>query len=207
MRHVSVVLLVAVFLVSGLAVVAGHGHANEADSEGRQMIALDLTDLEITGEGSGSEMELPPIQGAEGSEVEPEPPPPPPEPAEVERSQLEIPAETRPVPSPDPGLAPFLLEDPGEGSAVSTQPRKETAEAPVTETSTEEFPAELKAVPPPPSRAESLKLPSEEDVSASTSGSDEPELPVLKDPGGGQTVSVGQDSSLTMKPLPAQLSM
>jgi hypothetical protein len=198
MTRLFVVLLVAVFLISGLGLVAGRGHANEAESEGPQMIALDLTDLEIPGEGSESEMELPPIQGTEGSEMEPEPPAPPPQAAEVEKSQIRIPAATRPVESPDPGLAPFLLEDPGDARAVSTRPSKETVEAPVTETSTEEFPSELKTVPPPPSRAESLKMPSAGDAS----GSGEPELPVLKDLEGSQEVSVGRDSSLTMKPLP-----
>jgi len=200
MRHFSVGLLLLVFLLSGLGVVVSRGHADETEPERRMMIALDLMDLKIPGEGSGDEMELPPIQGAEGSEAEAEPPTPPPEPAKVERSRRETPEASRSAQSPAPGLTPFLLEDPGVGDG-STRPGTETTEYRAPETLPGEFPAELKTIPPPPSRAEGLKLPSETGSSAS-GGSDVPEIPMLKSQDQGQRLPVGQDSSLTMKPLP-----
>ncbi len=200
MRHVSVVLFLAVFLLSGWSVVASRGQANETEPERRTMIALDLMDLEIPGEGSGDEMELPPIQGVERSEVEPEPPIPPQGPAEVERSWPETPEASRSAQSPEPGLVPFLLEDLGVGGG-STRPGTETRGYRAPETLTGEFPAELKTVSPPPSHAESLKLSSGMDASAS-GGSDVPEVPLLRSEDRGQRVPVGRDSSLTMKPLP-----
>jgi len=200
MRHLSVVLFLTVCLLSGWGLVASPGQANEMEPEQRTMIALDLMDLEIPGEGSGDEMELPPIQGAEKSEMEPEPATPPWEPAEVERSRPETPEASRSVQSPEPGLAPFLLEDPGVGGG-STRPGTETTGYREPETLTGEFPAELKTVSPPPSSAERLKLPSGMDTSAS-GGSDVPEVPLLTSEDRGQRLPVGQDSSLTMKPLP-----
>jgi hypothetical protein len=164
------------------------------------MIALDLMDLEIPGEGSGDEMELPPIQGAEESEVESEPPPPPLERAEVERSRRETTEASSSARPPASGLAPFLLEDLAGGGRGSTRPATKAMGDPAPETLSGEFPAELKTVPPPPSRTESLKLPSELKESAS-GGSDVPEIPLLKSQDLGQQVPVGQDSSLTMKPL------
>ena len=199
MRNASVVLLLTVFLLSQGGVVASRGQANETDPERRTMIALDLMDLEIPGEGGGDEMELPPIQGAERSEVEPETPTPLREPAQVEWSRSEIPEAGRSAHSPGPGLDPFLLEDPGFGGG-STRPGTETTGDRALETVTGEFPAELKTVSPPPSRAESLKLPSGMDASAS-GGPDVPEVPLLETEDRGQRVPVGQDSSLTMKPL------
>jgi hypothetical protein len=186
MRHVSVVLFFTVFLLSGWGVVASRGQANETEPERRTMIALDLMDLEIPGEGSGDEMELPPIQGVEKSEVE--------------RIWPETPEASRSDQSPEPGLVPFLLEDPGVGGG-STWPGTETTGDRAPETLTGEFPAELKTVSPPPSHAESLKLPSGMDASAS-GGSDVPEVPLLKSEDRGQRAPVGQDSSLTLKPLP-----
>jgi hypothetical protein len=197
MRHLSVVLFLVVCLLSGLGFFASRGLANETEPERRTMIALELMDLEIPGEGSRDEMELPPIQGAEKSEMEPERPTPPREPAEVETSRPETPEASRSVQSPEPGLVPFLLEDPGVGGG-STRPGTEMAGDRAPETLTEEFPAELKTVSPPPSRAETLKMPSVGDAS----GSGDPDLPLLKDLEGSQEVSVGRDSSLTMKPLP-----
>ena len=200
MRHLAVVLFIAVFLLSGSGLVASRGQANETETERRTMIALDLTDLEIPGEGSSDEMELPPIQGVEKSEMEPEPPTPPREPAEVEWSRPETPEASRSALSPEPGLVPFLLEDPGVGG-VSTRPGAETTGDRVPEALTGEFPAELKTVSPPPSRAERLKLPSGMDASAS-GGSDVPEVPLLTSEDRGQRLPAGQDSPLTMKPLP-----
>jgi hypothetical protein len=200
MRHVSVVLFLTAFLLYGWGVVASRGQANETEPEQRTMIALDLMDLEIPGEGSGDEMELPPIQGGERSEEELEPPTPPQGPAEVERGWPKTREASRSAPSPEPGLVPFLLEDPGVGGG-STRPGTETTEDGVPETLTEEFPAELKTVSPPPSHAESLKSSSGTDGSAS-GGSDVPEVPLLKDEDRGQGVPVGQDASLTMKPMP-----
>ncbi len=199
MRRVSVVLFLAVFLLSEWGVVASCGRANETEPGQRTMIALDLMDLEIPGEGSGAEMELPPIQGAERSEAEPELPTPPQEPAEVEWSRPKTPEATRSAQSPEPGLVPFLLEDPGVGGG-STLPGTETTGDRAIETVTGEFPAELKPVSPPPSRDESLKLPSGMDASAS-GGPDVPEVPLLESEDRGLRVPVGQDSSLTMKPL------
>ena len=200
MRHVSVVLFLTVYLLSGWGVVASRGQENETDPERRTLLALDLTDLEIPGEDSGDEMELPPIQGAERREAEPEPPTPPQEPAEVEWSRPEIPEASRSAYSPEPGLVPFLLEDPEFGGG-STRPGTETTGDRAPETLTGELPAELKTVSPPPTHAESLKLPSGMDSSAS-GGSDVPEVPLLKSEDRGQRLPVGQDSSLTMKPLP-----
>jgi hypothetical protein len=200
MRHVSVALLLTVFLLSGWGVAASRGRANETEPERRTMIALDLMDLEIPGEDSGDEMELPPIQGVDRSRVEPEPPTPPQEPAEVEQSWSETPEAKRSAQSPEPGLVPFLLEDPGVGGG-SARPGTETTGDRVPETLTGEFPDELKTVSPPPSHAESLKLPPGMDAGAS-GGSDVPEVPLLKSEDWGQRVPVGQDSSLTMKPLP-----
>jgi hypothetical protein len=200
MRHVSVVLFLAVFLLSGWGIVASRGQANETEPPRRTMIAMDLMDLEIPGEGSGDEMELPPIQGAEKSEMEPEPPTAPREPAEIGRSRREAPEVSRAAHSPAPGLVPFLLEDPGvEGG--STLPGTETTVDRASETLTGEFSDELKPVPPPSSHAEGLKLPYGTDTSAS-GGSDVPEIPLLKSEDRGQRVPVGQDSSLMMKPLP-----
>ena len=200
MRHVSVVLFLAVFLLSGRGVVASRGQVNETEPERRTMIALDLTDLEIPGEGSEDEMEMPQIQGAEMREVEPVPPAPPREPAEVERSRRETPEASRSVQSPAPGLVPFLLEDPGVGGGSTGSGMEATGDR-APETVTGEFPAELKTVPPPPSHSQSLKLHSGMDVSAS-GRSDVPEIPLLKGEDMGQRVPVGQDSSLMMKPFP-----
>lgn len=200
MRHVTVVVLLAVFLLSGWGIVASRGQANETEPERRTMIAMDLMDLEIPGEGSRDEMELPPIQGVEKSETEPAPPTPPRESAEVERSRLEAPEASRSAYSPAPGLVPFLLEDPGGGGG-STPPGTETTGDRAPETLTGEFPDELKELPSPSSHADSLKLPSGVDTSAA-GGSDVPEIPMLKSEDRGQRVPVGQDSSLTMKPLP-----
>lgn len=200
MRHVFLVLLLAVFLLVGWGVVESRSQVNETDPEGRTLIALDLMDLEIPGEGSGDEMVLPPIQETERSEVEPEPQTPPEEPAEIEPSRYEAPEASRSAQSPAPGLTPFLLEDPGAGDG-STRRGTETTGEREPETLTGDFPSELKTVPPPPSRAESLKLPSGTDTSAS-GGSDVPEIPLLRSEDRGQRDPLGQDSPFTMKPLP-----
>lgn len=205
MRNASVVLLLAVFLLSQGGFLASRGQTNETDPERRTMIALDLMDLEIPGEGSGDEMELPPIQGEERSEVEPEPPTPVQEPAQVEWSRPEIPEAGRSAQSPEPGLVPFLLEDPGLGGG-STRPGTEATGYRSPETLNGELPAELKTVSPPPSRAEGLKLPSGMDSNGS-GRSDVPEVPLLKSEDRGQRSPARQDSSLTMKPLPGLRGM
>ena len=182
MRHIAVVLILAVFLLSGWGVPVSRGQANETEPGQWQMIALDLMDLEIPGEEGGSEMELPPIQGEERSELEPEPSAPPPEPVEVERSSPEIPEPSRAAQSPAPGLAPFLLEDPAAGEGRSPQSGTDATRDRAQETlPADDFPAELKTVPPPPSRAESLKLSSETGASAS-GPSEAPEIPLLAQP-------------------------
>jgi len=200
MRHVSVVLLLAIFLLVGWGVVQSRGQANATGPGGGTLVALDLMDLEIPGEDSGDEMELPPIQGTQKSEVEPEPQAPPVEPAEVEPSRYEAPEASRSAQSPAPGLTPFLLEDPGVGDGSPRWGAEATVD-PAPEILPGDFPAELKTVPPPPSRAESLKLPSGTDTSAS-GGPDVPELPLLRSEERGQRDPLGQDSPFTMKPLP-----
>jgi hypothetical protein len=200
MRHLSVVFVLSVGLLAGWGLVASRGLATETEPGRQMMIALDLMDLEIPGEGSGDEMELPPIKGVEKSDLEPEPTTPTREPPEPEWSRPETPEVNRSVHSSEPGLVPFLLEDPGVGGG-STRPGAVTTGDLAPEAPTGEFPAELKTVSPPPSRDERLKLPSGMDTGDS-GGSDVPEVPLLTSEDPGQRVPMGQDSSLTMKPLP-----
>ncbi len=200
MRHVSVIFLITVFLFSGWSIDESWGQVSETEPEGWTTIALDLMDLEIPGEGSGDEMELPPIQGEESREAEPAPSTDQQSTPEVERSMGEFPEMSRSVPPASPGVVPFLLEEPGfesEATRRGTEPPIERAPA----TLAEELPAELKTVPPPSSLAETLKLHSGADMGA-PGRSDAPEIPLLKGEVQGQQVPLGQDSSLTMKPFP-----
>jgi hypothetical protein len=195
-------LLGFLLLFSGWGVVASGGEEIEAEVGGRTRIALDLMDLEIPGEGSGDEMELPPIQGSGSREETPVPPEAPSEPVTFERPEQGIPERTRSVQSPSRGLAPFLLDEPvlrGEGARPETAP----SVGGTSQDLTEEFPAELKTVPPPPSRAESLKLLPGMDVGGADR-SDVPEIPLLKGEDWAQQppASAEPDSSLTMKPFP-----
>jgi hypothetical protein len=165
------------------------------------MIALDLMDLDMPGEGGGDQLELPPIEESVSPADEATPSIPEQEPAVVERTRTEMPAARTPVQSPLPGIAPFLLEGSGRG-AGTTKAATEPAGTSDLETALEEMPAELKTVPPPPSRAGSLKLPSGTDVRASGEA-DLPEIPLLKgeDRGPQTTLPGGQGSGLTMKPM------
>jgi len=202
MRHVPVAFLLAVFLLCGWGVAVGGSPESGAERQEGTTIALDLMDLDISAQGGGDEMELPPIQGTERRGPEPAPPAPAEKSAEMERSKNEIPPASRPVPSSAPGMVPFLLDEPevegGKSREEAEWPGDRAPEAPA-----DELPAELKALPPPPSHAESLKLPPGMDASASGK-SDVPEIPLLKDEDRGPQVPVkpGQDASLTMKPFP-----
>ena len=198
MRYVPLAFLVWLFLLSGWTVAPGSSPEGGAERQEARRIALDLTDLDIPGPGGGDEMELPPIQGTDRQE----PAVPSRKPVEVERRENEVPAVSRPVPSPAPGMAPFLLDE-AEVESGTTRVGSERPANRAPEVRGEEFPAELKALPPPPSRAESLKLPPGMDASASVK-SDVPEIPWLEDEGGGQQgpLTSGRDGALTMKPFP-----
>ncbi len=202
MRNGAVVFIITVFLFSSWGIVPSHGQAGETQPEVRTLLALDLMDLEIPGEDDGDEMALPPIQGSDKPEVEPPPVPDTPKPAETGANVSDFPPVSRSAPAaaPEPGLVPFLLEEP---QLETETPRSvyETSPEPTPATLTDEFPAELKEVPPPPSRAESLKLHSGPEM-RSAGESDVPEIPMLKGEGGGPQAPLGQDSALTMKPLP-----
>jgi len=201
MRTAFVVLLLTLFFVSGWGVAAGLGQENETEARGWTTVALDLMDLEIPGEGGEDEMELPPIQGAEPSEVEAEPPAPSREPAEVESSPFAAPEVSRSVYEPAPGLSPFLLEEPAGVAEGAVPAGTRAGGAGTAETPTEEFSYELKTVSPPPAHGERLKLPSGMETSAAGS-SDVPEIPLLKGEERGYQVPEGQDASLKMKPFP-----
>lgn len=202
MRHFFVGCLLAVFLLSGGAVVPSSGQGRDTESEKQTTIALDLMDLDIPGDGGGDQMDLPPIQETERPVDVAEPPAPQPKPAEAELSGTEMPEAGRSVQSPMPGMVPFLLEGAGSGTGTTRAATKPTG-GPDPEALIQELPAELKTVPPPPSRAESLKLPSGLDVGPSGEPA-VPEIPLLKGQDRGQQtpMSGGQDSSLTMKPFP-----
>jgi hypothetical protein len=200
MRYGLFVLLLTVFLFSGLGVDSIRGQTVEPVSEKRTLVALDLMDLEIPGEEAGDEMALPPIQSSDRPDPEPALPADSPKPPEAGNIPSDFPPVSRSAPSSPPGLAPFLLEEPGLRGG---QPPSEIEPSPEASPATlsDEFPAELKAVPPPPSRAERLKLPTDMDSRAPERG-DAPEIPLLEGEGVGQQAPLGQDSSLTMKPLP-----
>jgi hypothetical protein len=202
MTHVLVAVFLALFLVSGWGVAPSRGQERGKGPEKGMTTAMDLMDLDIPGEGSGDEMELPPIQGKEKREAEPAPPAAPRKPAQAERSMSEVPEVSRSVKSPKPGLNPFLLEEPevSDGTTrVGSEPAGEGAPEPLPD----EIPAELKTVSPAPSHAESLKLPAGTDAGASGS-SEVPEIPLLKGEDQWQQAPAPgvRDSPLTMKPLP-----
>jgi len=165
------------------------------------MIALDLMDLDIPGEGSGDQLELPPIEEPVSPVEEATPLIPEQKPVVGERTLTEIPAARTPVQSPLPGIAPFLLEGSGRGEGTTKAATKPAGTSDI-ETALEEIPAELKTVPPPPSRAGSLKLPSGTDARAAGEA-DLPEIPLLKGEAREQQRPVlgGQASGLTMKPV------
>jgi hypothetical protein len=202
MRIVSIGCLVVFLLFAG-GVSLGSGQVRETESEKWTTVALDLMDLEIPGEEGADQMDLPPIPESKRPADVVEPKAPEPEPPEAELSRTEVPEAEVSVQSPAPGMAPFLLEegDFGRGGGKTRAATASTGEA-APEILLEELPTELKAVPPPPSRAESLKLPSELDGGASGEAA-VPEIPLLKvdDSGGAAPVPGGQDSSLTMKPF------
>ena len=202
MRSTVAVFCVALFLFPGRGVVASPGQAGGKEGGTRTRVALDLTDLDIPGQGGGDEMELPPIQGTDRREPEAAPTAPSQKPAEMERSKNEIPQAGRSVPSSSPGMAPFLLDEPEAGGG-KTRADVEGVGDRAPEAPADELPAELKALPPPPSHAESLKLPSGMEGSA-PGRADVPEIPLLDEVDRGQQVPgrPGQDGSLTMKPFP-----
>ncbi len=203
MRHFAVALSIAALLLAPWGTAPSLGQETGRRAAGRMMIALDLMDLEIPGEGGGNEMELPPIQETERPEVEAVPSSPPERDGGFEPGRAELPPAGISSPSPGPGLAPFLLEEAdmgGDKGRAVTEPAGGRSSGALVE----DLPAELKAVPPPPTHAESLKLPSGMDGSPSR-GSDVPEIPLLKGGDRGQPTSPpagGGDSFLTLKPLP-----
>jgi hypothetical protein len=159
-------------------------------------------DLDMPGDSSGDQLELPPIEEPASPVEEATPSIPEQEPAVVERTPTQMPAARTPVESPLPGIAPFLLEGSGKRGAGTTQAGTRPAETRDLEGALEDIPAELKTVPPPPSRTGSLKLPSGTDVSVSGE-TDLPEIPLLKGGDSEQQTSVpgGSGSGLTMKPM------
>ena len=159
MRRLSIGCLLVATLLSLGGVVVGSAQAREPGSDKPMMIALDLMDLDIPGEGSGDQLELPPIEEPMSPVEEATPSIPEQKPVVDERPQTEIPAARSPVQSPLPGIAPFLLEESGRGTGT-TKAATKPAETRDFGAALEEIPAELKTVPPPPSRAGSLKLPS-----------------------------------------------
>ena len=201
MRRVLIGCLLAVTLLSLGGVVLIRAQAREPGSDEPMVIALDLMDLDIPGEGSGDQLELPPIEEPVSPVEEATPSIPEQKPVVVERPPVEIPAARSPVQSPLPGIAPFLLEESGRGTGTTKAATKPAGTRDF-ETALEEIPAELKTVPPPPSRAGSLKLPSGTDVGVAGEA-DLPEIPLLKgqDREQQRPVSGGQGSGLTMKPM------
>jgi hypothetical protein len=202
MRRISIGCLLAVFLLSGGGVAEGNGKVRKTGSEKRTLIALDLMDLDIPGEGGGDQMDLPPIQETERPAEVTEPPAPQSKPEEEDLSRTNVPEPRSSDLSTMPGMAPFLLEEAGDGLGT-TRAETGAAEGPSPEALLQEVPVELKTVPPPPSRAESLKLPSGLDGGASSGGTAVPEIPLLKDEDSGPKTPVagGQESPLTMKPF------
>lgn len=201
MRRLSIgCLLVATLLWLG-GVVVGSAQAREPGSDKPMMIALDLMDLDIPGEGSGDQLELPPIEEPMSPVEEATPSIPEQKPVVDERAQTEMPAARSPVQSPLPGIAPFLLEESGRGTGTTKAATKPAGTRDLG-TALEEIPAELKTVPPPPSRAGSLKLPSGADA-AVAGEADLPEIPLLKGEDRAQQGPVpgGYGSGLTMKPM------
>ena len=211
MRRLSIGCLLVATLLSLGGVVVGGAQAREPGSDKPMMIALDLMDLDIPGEGGGDQLELPPIEEPMSPVEEATPSIPEPEPAVVERTQqkpvvvertqTEMPGARSPVLSPLPGIAPFLLEESGRGTGT-TKAATKPAETRDLGTALQEIPAELKTVPPPPSRAGSLKLPSGTDVGVAGEA-DLPEIPLLKGEDREQQGPVpgGYGSGLTMKPM------
>lgn len=197
MRTVSAAFFLFACLLSASAADPAHAQVLEGNRGGAIRVALDLMDLEIPGDGSGDEMELPPIEGMEAREEGVERPP-----AEAPRRERTIPEAGGPVDSPAVGIVPFLLEEP-EGERGGSRAGGTSGEEPASVTRPEEIPVELKTVAPPPSLAESLKLPAGSDP-RDGGPSDVPEIPLLKGEDLGQRgpESSGQDPSLTMKPLP-----
>jgi hypothetical protein len=215
MRRVSIGCLLATTLLSLGSAVVGDAQAREPSVDETMMIALDLMDVDIPGEGSGDQLELPPIEepvipAKEAPPSTPEPvipakeaPPsiPEKEPVVVERTPAPMPATRPPAQSPMPGIAPFLLEGPDRGAGTTKASTKPAGTKDV-EAALQEVPAELKTVPPPPSRPGSLKLPSGTDVRGSGEA-DLPEIPLLKGADKGQEMPVPGTlgSGLSMKPM------
>jgi hypothetical protein len=215
MRRVSVGCLLAITLLALWILIVTDAQAREPGDDETMMIALDLMDLDIPGEGSGDQLELPPIEEpvvpakkAPPSIPEPvipakEVPPsiPEKEPVVVERTPAPMPAARPPVESPMPGIAPFLLEGP-DRAAGTTKASTRPTETRDFEAAIQEIPAELKTVPPPPSRAGSLKVPSGTDVRGAGEA-DLPEIPLLKGADTGQEMPVpgAVGSGLSMKPM------
>lgn len=202
MKHILVGCLLSLFILSAGGPVTTRGQAEGSEMGDRTVVALDLMDLELPGEDDGDQMELPPI-GEPGSpdKAPPRPGSEPPAPR-LEGMGTETPASAESAGSPEPGIAPFLLEGTRERPG-STRPAATSAEGLDAEIPLDEIPTELKAVTPPPSRADSLKLPSGADASGSGEP-DIPEIPLLttEDARGRETsVSGEQDSSPTLKPL------
>jgi hypothetical protein len=200
MRSLPIAVFVSVFLLCGWGVVVGNGQVPETVDETPIRVAMDLMDLDIPVEGSGNEMELPPIQGVERPLEESVPPEAPRQPAEGERSRSGVVETTRPTESAAPGLVPFLLEEP-EARTGAARPGGVTTAEPAADDGREELPVELKTLPPPPSYTDSLRPYPD----AGEGGSPQvPEIPLLKGQDGGERRPEPnlEDSSLTMKPLP-----
>ncbi len=203
MRQFAIALSAAACLLAGWRPAESPGQEAGRGTAGRMMLALDLMDLELPGEGGGDEMELPPIQGAERHEPEPSAAPTPKKAGKADEGWREAPSAGAPTPSPAPGLNPLFLEAPGMGGSESqavTGPAGGRSAGDVEE----ELPAKLKAVAPPPDHAGSLKLPSGADV-RSPGGADVPEIPLLSGGDRGRQApprAGGEDSFLTLKPLP-----
>jgi hypothetical protein len=201
MRRGFVFCLLAAQLLSSGGAVMSSAQVREFGSDEQMMIALDLMDLDIPGEGSGDQMELPPIEEPVTPADEALPSIPEQKPPEVERTRTGMPADRAPVRSSGSGIAPFLLDESRSGAGV-TEAATRPPRTDDFESALEEIPAELKTVPPPPSRSESLKLPSGTGVQVSGEA-DLPEIPLLKGEDRAQPtpVSGGQGSGLSMKPI------
>jgi len=203
MRRVSLGFALAVLVLSLAGAVPASGQLGEKGSEEQKPVALDLMDLDIPGEGSEDQLELPPIQETQSPAPVTPASPSPERPAEAKMSPAAgSKAGAGSAASPLPGMIPFLLEGSVGGQGTTKAATKPTGASPPV-TSVEDLPAELKTVPPPPSHAGGLKVPSGADGKASGESA-LPEIPMLREEAKGQQAPgvVGTGSSLTMKPLP-----